>query len=153
MGLLQFILLEFLLFACTARKIPFITSFSGKYTASVPHILASMSDLYIPIGPHISLQQKNRQTDPGNLSQIDEYRKWETEHYNSVLEITVSFLGIRKLEPDIYIEFSPTLHLQCRVEKRQQEKKRGPIAIYSSLILIVCNLQECTVRPSSHRKM
>ena len=73
-----------------------------------PHfrIPVSVSDLYtlIPrIGPHISLHQ-NRQTDPGNinLSQIYECRNWDTEHYNSVLEITVSFLGIHKWEPDIY---------------------------------------------------
>jgi hypothetical protein len=32
--------------------------------------------------------------------------------YNYVLEITVSFLGIHKWEPDIYIGFSPALHLQ-----------------------------------------
>jgi hypothetical protein len=42
---------------------------------------------------------------------------WETEHYNSVLEIkrprAVSFLGIPKLKPHIYIGFSPVLHLQC----------------------------------------
>jgi hypothetical protein len=41
------------------------------------------------------------------------YRNWGTEHYNSVLEITVSFLGIHKWEPDIYIGFSPALHMQC----------------------------------------
>jgi hypothetical protein len=36
----------------------------------------------------------------------------------SVLElgITVSFLGIYKWEPDIYIGFSSALHLQCRKE-------------------------------------
>ncbi len=64
----------------------------------------SKSDLYIPrIGPHISRQQ-NRQTDPGiNLSQIYECRNWETEHYDFVLEITVSFLGIHKWKPNIYI--------------------------------------------------
>ncbi len=28
--------------------------------------------------------------------------------------MTVSFLGIRLWEPDIYIGFSPALHLQCR---------------------------------------
>jgi hypothetical protein len=50
-----------------------------------------------------------------NLSQIYECRNWETEHYNSVLEITVSFLEIHKLEPDIYIGFSPALHLQCTI--------------------------------------
>jgi hypothetical protein len=31
------------------------------------------------------------------------------EHYNSVLGITVSFLGIHKWEPDIYLGFSPAL--------------------------------------------
>jgi hypothetical protein len=73
------------------------------------HIHVSLSDLYavfIPrIAPHISLQQ-NRQTNPRNLSQIYECRNWETGHYNSVLEITVSFLGIHKWEPDLYIGFS-----------------------------------------------
>jgi hypothetical protein len=44
---------------------------------------------------------------------MHEYRNWETEHYNYVLEITVSFLGIHKWQPHIYIEVSPTLHLQC----------------------------------------
>jgi hypothetical protein len=37
----------------------------------------------------------------------------ETEHYNSVLEITVSFMVIHKWEPDIYIGLSPALYLQC----------------------------------------
>jgi hypothetical protein len=66
-----------------------------------------VKDLYVPrICPHISLQQ-NRQNDPGNinLSQIYECRNWETEQYNSVLEITVSFMGIHNCEPDIYIGF------------------------------------------------
>jgi hypothetical protein len=49
-----------------------------------------------------------------NLSQIYECGNWETESYNSVLEITVSILGIHKCEPEIYIGFSPALHLQCR---------------------------------------
>jgi hypothetical protein len=48
-----------------------------------------------------------------NLSQIYECRNWETELYNSGLEITVSFLGIHKWEPAIYIGFSPALQLQC----------------------------------------
>ncbi len=50
-----------------------------------------------------------------NLSQINEYRNWKTKHYNSVLEIRVSFVGIHKWELDIYIGFSPTLHLQFAV--------------------------------------
>ncbi len=50
-----------------------------------------------------------------SLSQVYECRNWETEHCNSVLEITVSFLVIHKWEPDIYIGFSPALPLQCSV--------------------------------------
>jgi hypothetical protein len=51
-----------------------------------------------------------------NLSQIYECRNWETEHYNYVLEIMRlhSFIS-GKWEPDIYIGFSPALHLQCEV--------------------------------------
>ncbi len=37
----------------------------------------------------------------------------ETERYNSVLKITVSFLGIHKWEPDVNIRFSAAHHLQC----------------------------------------
>ncbi len=48
-----------------------------------------------------------------NLSQIYDCRNWETEHYYSILKITVSFLGIQKQEPEIYIGFSLALHLQC----------------------------------------
>ncbi len=46
---------------------------------------------------------------------VEEVKNWETGHYNSVLEITVSFLGIHKWEPDIYIGFSLALHLQCAI--------------------------------------
>jgi hypothetical protein len=69
------------------------------------HIQVSVSNLYISrIGPHIFLQQVDQSWKHIKLSQINECRKWETEHYNSVLEITVSFLGIHKWEPDIYID-------------------------------------------------
>jgi hypothetical protein len=85
----------------------------------------SVGSLYIPrIGPHIS-QLQNRQTDPAwkyiNLSKIYECGNRETEHYNFVLEITVSFLGIHEWEPGIYIGFSPALHLQC-AGNRQYKK-------------------------------
>ncbi len=35
------------------------------------------------------------------------------------MEITVSFLGIRKWEPDIYIGFSSAPHLQCGEIRRR----------------------------------
>jgi hypothetical protein len=76
------------------------------------HIHVYVSDLYIS-GPHIYLQQNRQTWKYINLSQIYECRNRETEHYNSVFEITVSFLGMHKWEPDIYIGFSPALNLQC----------------------------------------
>jgi hypothetical protein len=36
------------------------------------------------------------------------------------LEITVSFIGIQKWQPDIYIGFSPALHLQCRGNRKRR---------------------------------
>jgi hypothetical protein len=55
-----------------------------------------------------------------NRSQARECGNWEIKHYNSIFEITrppsVSFLGIHKSEPDIYIVFSfISFHLQCTV--------------------------------------
>jgi hypothetical protein len=77
------------------------------------HIHVSVSDLYwstyFP-----AAEQPDRSWKYINLSQIYECRNWDAEHYNSVLEITVSFLGIHKREPDIYIGFSPALHLQYK---------------------------------------
>ncbi len=84
-------------------------------------IHVSVSDLYNPrIRLPIWLQQ-NRQTDPGNINSIlltdIECSNWETEHYNSVLEITKPcksfFSGNHESEPDIYIRFSPAFHLEC----------------------------------------
>jgi hypothetical protein len=46
------------------------------------------------------------------ILEIYECRNWETEHYNSVLEITVSFLEIHKWKPDIKIGFLLALYLQ-----------------------------------------
>jgi hypothetical protein len=69
-----------------------------------------VSDLYtvFPESAHIfSCSMLNRQKIYKSLTE-------QTEHYNSVLELTVSFLGIHKWEPDIYIGFSQALHLQCK---------------------------------------
>jgi hypothetical protein len=45
-------------------------------------------------------------------TKIYECRNWETEHYNYVLEIRVSFLGLHKWEPAIFIGYLPVLQLQ-----------------------------------------
>ncbi len=42
--------------------------------------------------------------------------------FNSVLEKTVSFLGIHKWEPDIYIWLSLALHLQCATDVKVGER-------------------------------
>jgi hypothetical protein len=76
-----------------------------------------------------------------NLSQIYECRNWETEHYNSVLEITVSFLGIHKWEPDINIGFSPALHLQCENISSKLELQADFLANYISFMKkIICGI-------------
>jgi hypothetical protein len=59
----------------------------------------------------------------------------ETEYYKFVLEITVSFLGIHKWEPDIYFGFSPALHLHCVVYIR--------IKTVSTAIYLHADLLEC----------
>ncbi len=104
--------------ACTARKIQLMYFFSGNCAASAP-ISTSMClrAIYIQyciprIGPLISLIGRPI-LEYVNFWQIYECRNWETEHYNCVLEITVSFLGIHKWEQDIYIWFSPALLSQC----------------------------------------
>ncbi len=92
-------------------------SFSGNCAPSVPisilmclwFIYSQDRFTYFP-----AAEQVDRSWKYINLSQIYECRNRETEHYNSVLEITVSFLGIHKWELDIYIGFSPPLHLQSR---------------------------------------
>jgi hypothetical protein len=106
-------------FEHTAMKIPFMYSFSWNCAASqFPHsfvcerfIYSQDQSTYFPAACRIGrqiLEIYKSLTDT-----VYECRNWETEHYNSVLEITVSFLGIHKWEPEIYSGFSPALHLQC----------------------------------------
>jgi hypothetical protein len=75
-----------------------------------------------------------------NLQRIHECRNWETEHYNSVLEITVSILGIHKWEPDIYTGFSPALHFQCMYIFKQH---RHNTSWQKRIIAAECTLNIC----------
>jgi hypothetical protein len=116
------------------------------------HIHVSVSDLYISrIGPHISCSRIGR---PNleiykSLTDIWVYRNWETEYYNSVLEITVSFLGIHNWEPDIYIGFSPALHLQCGVPA-VGIASCGMCLIFGSQVLKVESETELSSPPPTH---
>jgi hypothetical protein len=102
----------------TATKILFMYSFSGNCAASVPISNSCVCQRFINSQDWSTYFPAAEQADISwkyiNLSQIYESRNWEAKHYISVLEITVSFMGIHKWEPDIYIGFSPALHLQCR---------------------------------------
>jgi hypothetical protein len=82
------------------------------------YILVSVSDLLFP--GSVCLFGCSKQADQSweyiNRSQLHKCGNWETEYYNFVLEIMRPrrfILGIHKSEPDIYIWFSPALHLQC----------------------------------------
>ncbi len=86
----------------------FCTTLQGKFYLCIPfwelrslspnfHIHVSVSYLYIPSWKYI------------NLSPIYECRNWETEYYNSVLEIKVSFLGKFKWKPDIHLQCIPDI--------------------------------------------
>ncbi len=102
----------------TATKIPFVYSFSDNCAVSAKFSHSCDCERFIysqdrsiscsRIGRPILEKYKS-------LKDIWVYMNWETEHYNSVLEITVSFLGINKWEPDIYIGFSLAFHFQCRL--------------------------------------
>ncbi len=74
-----------------------------------------------------------------NLSQIYECRNWETEHYNSVLKRTVSFLEIHQWELDIYIGFSPALHLQCDAKEKMVICK-GNFCTHAQTLIITDDL-------------
>jgi hypothetical protein len=50
----------------------------------------------------------------------------ETEYYNSVLEVTVSFLGIHRWEPDIYIGISLTTISINKNQKKNFRFYTGP---------------------------
>ncbi len=113
----------------SATKISFMYSFSRNCAASVlkiPHsyvcerfIYSEDESTYLAAAKQIDRSWKYI-----NLSQIYECRNWETEHSSSVLEIrrlhqcTVSFLGIHKWKPDIYIGFSPYNLTQKYIRKQ-----------------------------------
>ncbi len=81
---------------------------------------------------------------------------WETEHYNYVSKITgrtISFLEIHNSEPDIYIGFSPALHLQCRrftksVFRVMQLSSGGTTMLKITLTVLLMGLTENAFRVS-----
>ncbi len=88
----------------------------GKFHLCIPFLTIARPQSQFPQDRSTyfpAAEQADRSWRYINLSQIYACRNWETEHNNSVLEITVSFLGIQKWEPDINIGYSPALHLQC----------------------------------------
>ncbi len=103
----------------TASKIPLMYPFSGNCAAlvSVSTFLCLWAIYIFPGLVHLfpcSWIGRPMLEIYNSLADIYECRNWETEQYNSGSEITVSFRGKHKWEPDIYIEFSQALHLQCR---------------------------------------
>jgi hypothetical protein len=96
----------------------------------------------------LAAEQADRSWKYMNLSQIYECRNWETEHYNSVLEITVQLLGIHKWEPDIYIGFSSALHLQCR-EMVYMERPTETNEEQSGVYVLLCTFESTNAGFSS----
>jgi hypothetical protein len=100
------------------NEIPFMNFFFGICAASVPthihvcerFINSQDQSTYFP-----AAEEADRSWEYINLSQIDECRNWEREHYNFVFKITVSFLRINKWEQETHTGFSPALHLQCGI--------------------------------------
>ncbi len=78
-----------------------------------------------------------------NLSQIYECRNWETEHYNSVQEITVSFLGINGYQAFILDSHRPFI---CSVGRTGT----GRIHCNKNLIYVFLFWELCGLSPNFH---
>jgi hypothetical protein len=133
----------------TATKIPFMYSFSGNWAAIFTFTCLWAINIF-PGSVHIF--PWGRTGRPileiyKALTDIYECRNWETEHYNPVLEITVSY----KWEPDIYIGFSPALHLQCSYLPSTEipcrvQSKASATCIFCSTQLICCQVASCYLK-------
>ncbi len=107
---------------CIVTKIQFIHS--QKWNCSASFLVSTFMYLWaVYVFPgSVCLFGCNKIGRPilGIYTSLTDTWTWmETEHYNSVLEITSP--GIHKSEPDIYIGFSPALHLQCGDQNRREK--------------------------------
>jgi hypothetical protein len=104
----------------TARKIPILFYFFRNCAVSFPiSTLMYLWAIYIFPGS-IHIFPCSRIGRPILEIYKISHRYLSVGPYNSVLEITVSFLGIPKWEPAIYIGFSPALHLQFMWEDSKE---------------------------------
>ncbi len=89
---------------CTVTKIPFMYSFSGNSAASVPFPHSCVCERFIYV-----LDRSCSRLERPILEIYKSYRfkcrNWKTEHYNSVLEITVSFLEIHKFPQTLIFDY------------------------------------------------
>jgi|LakMenEpi03Aug12_release.lakeMendotaPanAssembly.Ray.scaffolds.fasta_scaffold976182_1 hypothetical protein len=79
---------ECCIFHCTVQKIRFIYSQNETVRPRSQFLHSCICKRFVLYIPRIGLPtwlKQNRQTDPGNLSQIHEWGNWETEQYTVIM--------------------------------------------------------------------